>query len=69
MKHPKSLQQQYSYGFWLPFFLYQDLYQQTSGENNKTLLQQLDKMYFSGNWGMAEEKRLKRSTSTQREKR
>jgi hypothetical protein len=69
MKHPKSLQQQYSYGFWLPFFLYQDLYQQASGQNNKTLLQQLDKMYFSGNWGMAEEKRLKRSTSTQREKR
>lgn len=48
--HPKSLQEKYNNGYWLAFFIYDDL--RKSGERNKDgrFLIQLDKAYFSGDW-------------------
>lgn len=48
--HPKSLQEKYHNGFWLSFFLYDDL--RKLGQNNKDnlFLLKLDKAYFSSNW-------------------
>ena len=48
--HPKSSQEKYNNGYWLAFFIYDDL--RKSGERNKDsrFLIQLDKAYFSGDW-------------------
>ncbi|MBD2723109.1 hypothetical protein IC234_13325 [Hymenobacter sp. BT189] len=49
-QQPHSLHQQYEYGFWLNFYLYQDLRHLARLKNDKALLKTLDKAYYSGNW-------------------
>jgi hypothetical protein len=49
-KAPNSLQEKYDYGFWLSFYLYQDMRYAAITRNDQKLKQQLDKAYYSGNW-------------------
>ena len=50
LRSPKSLQQKYSYGYWLQFYIYRDLMDLGLRKQNKEFLNNLDKAYFSGNW-------------------
>ncbi|MEI6140776.1 MAG: hypothetical protein WCP85_16015 [Mariniphaga sp.] len=50
MRSPKSIQQKYSYGYWLQLYLYHDLMELGVGQQNKDFLDRLDKAYFGGNW-------------------
>jgi len=50
LMNPKSIQQKYNYGYWLQFYLYQDLMDQAYRKGNKLFLNELDKAYFQGNW-------------------
>jgi hypothetical protein len=49
-KKPNSLNEKYQYGYWLSFYIYQDLRHQAKSLNKITLINQLDKAYYSGNW-------------------
>jgi hypothetical protein len=48
--NPRTLNEKYDYGFWLNFYLYQDLRFMANTRNDKDLLQIIDKAYYSGNW-------------------
>ncbi len=48
--NPKSLQEKYNNGFWLSFFIYDDLRKLGERKKDDHFLLQLDKAYFSGNW-------------------
>lgn len=50
LRSPKSLQQKYSNGYWLQFYIYRDLLELGLRRNNQEFLNRLDKAYFSGNW-------------------
>ena len=50
MRNPKSIQQKYSYGYWLQLYLYHDLMELGYNKKNTEFLDRLDKGYFSGNW-------------------
>ena len=50
LRSPKSLQQKYSNGYWLQFYLYRDLMELGIRKQNQEFLNSLDKAYFSGNW-------------------
>lgn len=50
MKHPKSVREKYNYGFWLQFYLYNDLKDLAQKTNDKSLMNNLDKAYLQGNW-------------------
>jgi hypothetical protein len=50
LRSPKSLQQKYSYGYWLQFYIYRDLMELGVRKQNQEFLNNLDKAYFSGNW-------------------
>lgn len=49
-QQPKSVHQKYAYGFWLNFYLYQDIRHIAKSENNTALVKAIDKAYYSGNW-------------------
>lgn len=53
----------YSNGYWLQFYIYQDLLHRFAQLNNQTLIQQLHKAYYSGDWSLLskENKRIKRN--------
>lgn len=50
MKHPKSENQKYQYGYWLQFYIYMDLIDQANRTGKKDKLLTIDKAYFGGNW-------------------
>lgn len=50
--HPKSLNQKYDFGYWLQFYLFNDLLEYASHNKNKELEKELIQAYFSQNWGM-----------------
>ena len=50
LRSPKSLQQKYSNGYWLQFYIYRDLMELGVRKQNQEYLNSLDKAYFSGNW-------------------
>jgi hypothetical protein len=52
MRNPKSIQQKYSNGYWLQFYIYMDLMDLGVRRNDKDFLKQLDRAYFSGNWDL-----------------
>ncbi len=52
MMHPNSVRERSHYGFWLQQYVYRDLKDLASRSNNQAYLTQLDKAYFSGNWGL-----------------
>ncbi len=47
---PKSLHQRYEFGYWLSFYLYQDLRHQAKVKLNFGRVDLIDKAYYSGNW-------------------
>ncbi len=46
LKHPKSARQQYSFGYWLKFYLFMDCLEKAKNENNSALVTQIIKSYF-----------------------
>ena len=49
-KRPISLQQKYDYGYWLGFYIYQDIRYYAIAKGNLALVKAVDKAYYSGNW-------------------
>jgi hypothetical protein len=47
---PKSINQKYSYGYWLQFYLYHDLLDWGYKKGNSKFINELDKAYFKGDW-------------------
>ena len=50
MRHPKSIRERYHYGFWLQFYLYNDLKDIAKRNGDKDLSVLLDKAYLQGKW-------------------
>lgn len=46
LKHPKSIRQQYSQGYWLKFYLFMDCLEKAKKENNIKLTNTIVKKYF-----------------------
>ena len=53
-RHPKTLRQQYDYGYWLQLYLYHDLLDLARRTSNPELEQTLTRAYFSSNWNLVE---------------
>jgi hypothetical protein len=49
LKHPKSIRQQYSQGYWLKFYLFMDLLEKAKSENNAELAKKISIIYFGQN--------------------
>lgn len=50
MLQPKSIREHYHYGFWLQFYLYNDLKDLAERTNDKALASVIDKAYLQGKW-------------------
>ena len=50
MLQPKSIRERYHYGFWLQFYLYNDLKDLAGRTNDKALASVIDKAYLQGKW-------------------
>ena len=50
MLQPKSTRERYHYGFWLQFYLYNDLKDLAERTNDKALASVIDKAYLQGKW-------------------
>ena len=50
MLQPKSTRERYHYGFWLQFYLYNDLKDLSGRTNAKALPSVIDKAYLQGNY-------------------
>ncbi len=46
LKHPKSIRQKYSQGYWLKFYLFMDRLEKAKNENNTQLADKIIKSYF-----------------------
>ncbi len=46
LKSPKSIRQQYSFGYWLNFYLFMDCLEKAKTENNNALATEITKAYF-----------------------
>jgi hypothetical protein len=46
LKHPKSIRQQYSQGYWLKFYLFMDCLEKAKNENNQAQVTEIIKAYF-----------------------
>lgn len=49
---PRSIWQKYEYGYWLNFYLYQDLRQVASSKKDESQIRLIDIAYYSGNWSL-----------------
>jgi hypothetical protein len=49
LKHPKSIRQQYSQGYWLKFYLFMDMLEKANSEQNFLLAEEIIKKYFGQN--------------------
>ena len=49
-KRPMSLHQRYEFGYWLGFYLYQDLRHQARQANDAAKVRRIDRAYYSGDW-------------------
>jgi hypothetical protein len=47
LKHPKSIRQQYSQGYWLKFYLFMDCLDQAKKDNNSILAEKIVKAYLT----------------------
>lgn len=47
LKHPMTVRQQYSQGYWLKFYLFMDCLEKAKKENNESLANSILKSYFS----------------------
>jgi len=52
LRNPKSIQQKYSNGYWLQFYIYMDLMDLGIRRNDTGFLKQLDRAYYSGSWDL-----------------
>jgi len=50
LKHPKSVRQQYHCGWWLQFYLFNDLADHAKRKGNPGEIEQIIKAYYSGDW-------------------
>lgn len=50
MKDPKSIREQYHYGFWLQFYLYNDLKDLAMRTGDEAVAEMLDRAYLTGKW-------------------
>lgn len=50
MKHPKSENQKYQYGYWLQFYIYMDLIYKAKRTNDSKEIRRIDRAYFGGSW-------------------
>ena len=50
MLQPKSIRERYHYGFWLQFYLYNDLKDLAERTTDKALASVIDKAYLQGKW-------------------
>ena len=50
MMYPKSPRQKYDYGFWLQLYIYRDLKDYFTLQDNKDRIEDLKQAYFSGEW-------------------
>ncbi len=46
LKHPKSIRQKYSQGYWLKFYLFMDSLEKAKNENNPQLADKITRSYF-----------------------
>lgn len=51
-KQPHSIQEKYNYGYWLGFYLYQDIRYSAKLKNDLAQVKEIDKAYYSGNWDL-----------------
>ena len=58
-KKPLSLHQQYEFGYWLAFYIYQDLRHAARLAGDTARARAIDKAYYSGNWNDLLGKNLK----------
>lgn len=56
-KQPNSIQEKYNNGYWLSFYLYQDMRYNARVKNNLSLVKKIDRAYYSGNWDLLNEKK------------
>lgn len=52
LMNPKSTRQKYNMGYWLRFYLYHDMVSLASGKNDKVLVRNLMRAYYSGDWSI-----------------
>ena len=52
LKHPKTLREKYSHGYWLSFYIYRDLLSLFERNGDPVLVNQLQKSYYSSNWNL-----------------
>lgn len=52
MKNPKSEYQKYNYGYWLQFYIYMDLLDQSKRIKKGLKSREVDKAYFGGDWSV-----------------
>ncbi len=50
MMHPQSIREKYHYGFWLQFYIYNDLKDMAQRSNDSALAATIDRAYLQGNW-------------------
>ena len=48
--NPLTLHEKYEYGYWLNFYLYNDMRDFALANNNADMVKKLDKAYYSGDW-------------------
>lgn len=49
-KKPLSIHQKYEYGYWLSFYIYQDLRHIAREQGDQSRVKQIEKAYYSGDW-------------------
>jgi len=52
LMHPMSLREKYHYGYWLNFYLYQDLRNLGEIRQDKEFIELCDKAYYGSNWSI-----------------
>lgn len=52
LMNPKSIRQKYHHGFWLQFYLFNDLIYYFKYQNNQQKIKEITKAYYSGSWTM-----------------
>ena len=50
--NPRTPAEEYDYGYWLNFYIYQDLRYMSMVKQDKSLAKLIDRAYYSGNWGI-----------------
>jgi hypothetical protein len=49
-KRPMSLHQRYEYGYWLGFYIYQDLRHRARSNSDTQRVSAVDRAYYGGHW-------------------